>query len=117
MLSAYTRKQLLGGLSGNDPLGAGVRRSFHSERSGDVAVVLKPYHLFTFPFLTGTTHGTAHSYDTHVPLLVYGPSVLTGVHEEAVTPESTAAILAHGLGIKPPAQAKARVPEKLFTSP
>jgi hypothetical protein len=117
ILTAYTRSQLQKGLPPDDPIGARVRRSFHRERSGDVAVVLKPYHLFSFPFVTGTTHGTPHPYDTHVPLLIFGPRLRPGVHEEAVTPEATAAILAHALGIPPPSRAQAPLPERLFTSP
>jgi hypothetical protein len=117
VLTAYTRSQLLKDLPADDTIGARVRRSFHSERSGDVAVVLKPYHLFSFPFVTGTTHGTPHPYDTHVPLLIYGPGVRPGVHPEGVTPGATATILAHALGIQAPARAQAPLPEGLFTSP
>jgi hypothetical protein len=79
--------------------------------------VLRPYHLFLNPLLTGTTHGTPHPYDTHVPLLVYGPGLRPGVQEQAATPQSTATILAHALGISPPARAQAPLPEGIFTSP
>jgi hypothetical protein len=116
VLTAYTRSQLLQGLPADDPIAARVRRSFHKVRSGDVEVVLKPYYLLSFPFVTGTTHGTPHAYDTHVPLLVYGPGVRPGVHEEAVTPLATATILAHGLGIPPPARAQDPLPETLYSS-
>jgi predicted AlkP superfamily pyrophosphatase or phosphodiesterase len=117
VLTAYTRSELLNGLPADDTIGASVRRSFHPERSGDVMLVLKPYHLFTFVLSTGTTHGTPHSYDTHVPLLVYGPGVRRGIHAEAVMPQATAVILAHALGIKAPGRALAPLPEELFTSP
>jgi hypothetical protein len=116
VLTAYTRHQLLKELPPDDTIGALVRRSFHPERSGDVMVVLKPYHLFSSPLFTGTTHGTPHPYDTHVPLLVYGPGVRPGVHEEAVTPQATATILALALGMKPPARAPASLPNGLFPS-
>lgn len=117
ILTAYTRSQLLKGLPPDDVLGASVRRSFHPERSGDVVVVVKPYYLYSSLFVTGTTHGTPHPYDTHVPLLVYGPGVRPGVREQAVTPLATATILARALGIAPPARAQARLPDGLFTSP
>ena len=91
-----------------------MRRSFHPGRSGDVAAVVKPYHLLAWPFQTGTHHGTPHAYDTHVPLLVYGPGVRRGVRREAVTPLAAAAILARLLGIKPPAGAQEPVPEGLL---
>src|SRR5262249_14689990 len=64
VLTAYTGCQLLRGLPPEDAIGGRVRRSFYSQRSGDVMVVLKPYHLFSHPLITGTTHGTPHPYDT-----------------------------------------------------
>lgn len=117
VLTAYTRSELLNGLPADDHIGASVRRSFYPERSGDVKIVLKPYYLFSSVLGTGTTHGTPHPYDTHVPLLVYGPGVRPGIRQEAVTPQATATILAHALGIPKPARAQASLPEGLFTSP
>jgi hypothetical protein len=75
--------------------------------------VFKPYHLVTTS-KTGTTHGTPHAYDTHVPLLVFGPGIAPGVRGDAVTPLAAAPILARALGVKPPAGCKAAVPERLF---
>jgi hypothetical protein len=108
----YTRAQLLRDGAADDEVDRIVRRSFQPDRCGDVGVVLKPYSiLYT---LTGTTHGSPHDYDTHVPLLVYGPEVRKGTHTELVRPQAAAAILAHALGIKPPARAEGPVPEGLF---
>jgi hypothetical protein len=114
--AAYTRGELLRGVPADDALGQAVRRSFFPERSGDVAVVLKPHYLFS-SLLMATTHGTPHDYDTHVPLLVFGPGIRAGVRQDRVPPQAAAAILAHGLGIAPPAHAEAPVPAGLFTSP
>jgi len=111
---AYTRTQLTGAISPGDELGQSVRRSFHPERCGDVYVVIKPYCLFSSPLATGTTHGTPHAYDTHVPLLVYGPGITGGPRSERVTPQAIAAIFAHALGIAPPAAAEAPLPASLF---
>jgi hypothetical protein len=108
--AAYSRARLLQGPFKDDPIGERVRRSFYPGRSGDVTVVLKPHYLMT-PLLTGTTHGTPHPYDTHVPLLVYGAGVRAGVRKDAVTPQAAAVILAHALGIKPPARADVALPE------
>ncbi|MGH7173794.1 MAG: alkaline phosphatase family protein [Gemmataceae bacterium] len=113
ILRAYTRSQLLAGIAAEDAIGQRVRRSFFPERSGDVRPIVKPNHLLTTR-LTGTNHGTPHAYDTHVPLLVYGASVRPGVRREAVTPQAAAVILAHALGIKPPAKADAELPANLF---
>ncbi len=111
--TAYTRAQLLASIPEEDAIGRQVQRSFHPRRSGDVMPVLAPY-CFMSTFTTGTTHGAPHSYDTHVPLVVFGPNVKVQVRRDRVTPQSAAAILAHGLGVNPPAKAEAGVPEGLF---
>lgn len=56
-----------------------VRRGYHKEESGDVLFILEPGYL---PKSTdselarkGTSHGSAFSYDTHVPLLWYGKHI------------------------------------------
>jgi predicted AlkP superfamily pyrophosphatase or phosphodiesterase len=111
--AAYTRTQLLKEIRKEDEISQRVRHSFHPERGGDVYPVLKPYYLMDI-YLTGTTHGTPHAYDTHVPLLVYGPGVRPAVRREPIIPQAATVILASGLGIKAPADAEAPLPEKLF---
>jgi arylsulfatase A-like enzyme len=49
-----------------------MRRAWSAERSGDVQYVLKPYWMFGSTSSVAT-HGSPHAYDTHVPLLMYGP--------------------------------------------
>ncbi len=116
ILTAYTRTQLSGTLPEGDALGRQLRNSFHPERSGDVTIVLKPYYLsLTYP--TGTTHGTPHSYDTHVPLYVLGPGVHRGVRTDPVTPQAIAPIFARSLDVSPPATADATVPQGLLAQP
>src|SRR5437879_3266017 len=63
---------------------------------------------------TGTMHGTPYPYDTHVPLLVFGPNVKPGIRREEVVPASIASIFAKALGIQPPAKVEYPVPEGLF---
>jgi hypothetical protein len=114
--TAYGRGQIQDGLPKDDVLGQQVRRSFFPDRSGDVTVILKPYHLCTAS-LTGTHHGTPHPYDTHVPLLVFGPGIRAGARDDAVTPQAIAAIFAEALDLKLPAAAEAPVPQGLFQNP
>jgi hypothetical protein len=113
VLVAYTRTDLLKPAAADDPIGQRSRKSFNAQRSADISVVYKPYHLAT-PYLTGTTHGTPHEYDTHVPLLVYGKNVIPGRRHDPVTPQAIAAIFSHALGIQPPAMIDAPLPEKLL---
>jgi predicted AlkP superfamily pyrophosphatase or phosphodiesterase len=112
VLTTYTAAQLRGQLSAEDQIGQRVQKAFHAERSGDVVLVPKPYHFFGA--LIGTNHGTPHPYDTHATLVVYGSHVHKGKRDDPVTPQASAAILAHGLGVKAPAKAEARVPEQMF---
>jgi predicted AlkP superfamily pyrophosphatase or phosphodiesterase len=111
--TAYTSSQLDKGPLKDDPVGEAVRKSNYPGRSGDVTVVVKPHYQF-LSYLTGTGHGTPHPYDTHVPLLVYGPGIRPGARKDRVTPQATAAILARALGIEPPAHAEAPLPAGLF---
>jgi predicted AlkP superfamily pyrophosphatase or phosphodiesterase len=113
VLTAYTRTQLLGKIPKTDKLGRQLQRSFFPGRSGDVVAVVKSYSLFTSR-AAGTSHGSPHNYDTHVPLLFYGAGISASVHKSAVTPQSIAVVLADRLRIKPPAKAKADIPAELF---
>ena len=56
-----------------------VRKGYYPKESGDIMYILKPGYL---PKTTdiedshkGTSHGSAYSYDTHVPLLWYGKRI------------------------------------------
>jgi arylsulfatase A-like enzyme len=102
----------------SDPVREKVRQAFRPERSGDVYVVLHPYLLIGDPdkdnkLPTGTTHGAPHDYDTHVPLLVYGPGVKGGKRDEPVTPLHAAPVAAKFLGVPPPAKATVTLPKTL----
>jgi hypothetical protein len=48
-----------------------VQNGYYPTRSGDIVFVLKPGWVEGMS-KTGTTHGAAYTYDTHVPLLFYG---------------------------------------------
>ena len=45
---------------------------FNPVRSGDLLIELNPVSYFNLGGTDRTTHGTAYSYDTHVPLLFFG---------------------------------------------
>ena len=112
MAGAYTSKQLRPATPAGDEMLAKMRRSYHPDRGGDVAVVLKPYYLLS-TYVTGTTHGTPHEYDTHVPLLVYGPGVAGGKRAEKVTPQHACPVVARFLGVAPPKTCEYSLPATL----
>lgn len=70
--AAYTREELTGNRFAGQPVFDAMRRAWSAERSGDVQYVLKPYWMFGSTSSVAT-HGSPHAYDTHVPLLMYGP--------------------------------------------
>jgi hypothetical protein len=111
---AWTETELAVPTTPADDMGKKEWHSYYAGRSGDVQVLLKPFYLFLTGYDRGTTHGTPYPYDTHVPLIVYGPGVRPGTRAESVTPLAAAAILARGLGIAPPAKSEAPVPEGTF---
>lgn len=53
-----------------------IQNGFHKERSGDIALILKPNVIFYDG--KGTTHGSGYNYDTHVPLIFFGSGVKNG---------------------------------------
>lgn len=112
VVAAYTRKDLDGDAGSLDDFGRMMKKSYHPARSGDVAMVAKPYYLVT-TYPTGTGHGTPYAYDRHVPLLFLGPGISGGRSDESVTPQSIAAVFSRAIGAKSPALAEAPVPRRL----
>ncbi|MGZ3183951.1 MAG: alkaline phosphatase family protein [Telluria sp.] len=67
----FTRTQLEHGAVGATRLGLMVQRAWNRQRSGDLFVVPAPYHYFSSA-TSGASHGTPYTYDSHVPLVLYG---------------------------------------------
>lgn len=74
--AAYSREQLLDGRSPGQ-LGEHVFNGFNAERSGDMVLVYKPF-IIDSTGQTGTTHGSAYSYDTRIPVLFRGAAFRPG---------------------------------------
>ena len=99
------RAVVLASLAGEDPprdaLARRLLHSYHPERSGDVALVLHPYVLLSGSPV-GTSHGSPHDYDTHVPLAFLGAGVAPGRRAEPAATVDLAPTLARWLGVTPP---------------
>lgn len=64
------------------PFAAGVRNSFHPERSGDLLVLQdRGWYLLYDPHGNACTHGSPWEYDREVPLLLLGRGVRAGEFE------------------------------------
>ena len=118
--SVYTYAQLKAGdVKADDAIGQKVLLSFYPERSGDLYLVLKPFHLIGgitigSKIATGTTHGSPFEYDTHSTFLAYGPGIAGGKRAERVTPLHAAPILADFLAVPKPKDAMYDLPKTLW---
>ena len=104
--AAYTRDELQSRSRVGQPFFDAIEKSWNREISGDVAFVLKPYWI---PTAEASTHGSPHPYDTHVPLLLYGPAWITpGPRQGRVEMVDLAPTIAQLLGIPPPPAAEGK---------
>ncbi len=111
--SAYTRADLAGKPPADQPLKHAAKLAYHPDRCGDVIVIPKAGVLVT-PYPGGTSHGSPHPYDAHVPFLVYGAGVpALGQRKEKVSSLQVAPTLAWALGVPAPKHAALRWPDAL----
>jgi predicted AlkP superfamily pyrophosphatase or phosphodiesterase len=106
--AAYTRRELESGSPRGAPFFDQMRKSWHKDVSGDVQYVLKPLWM-TASSTSVTTHGSPHPYDTHVPIMVYGPKwVKPGRVDARVEVADIAPTLARLLRVPPPSASEGR---------
>jgi predicted AlkP superfamily pyrophosphatase or phosphodiesterase len=93
-----------------DPFGLGrvLRNSFHAERSGDVLMVMKPFKVLEGE-KAGTSHGTPWSYDSEVPLFLYGKSIKPGLYTQSSHPIDLAPTVTSILEMGAPAMSEGKV--------
>lgn len=91
----YRREQL----STVDPLTRPSALSHFEGRSGDLVMLVRPYWITSS---STTTHGTAHGYDTRVPVLLYGRGIRNGEYLQPASPLDLAPTLAFLTGVTLP---------------
>ncbi len=107
--AAYTRRELESNSRAGAPWFDAMRKSWHSELSGDVQYALAPGWMGTSSSSV-TTHGSPHAYDTHVPLLVYGPRWVRPARVDGrVEIVDIAPTLARFLGVAVPSASEGRL--------
>ena len=84
--TAYTGTEIGNGLPPTERLAAAITRSYRSDRSGDVFIVLKPGWMWSYGRDAGTTHGQPVEEDIHVPLLAWGAGVAAGSYDTPTSP-------------------------------
>jgi hypothetical protein len=102
----YTRSQLARGEVPNNEMGHQYLHSYSPLGGWYVMGVPAPY---TVGILTGTDHASPYTYDTHVPLALYGLPFQTGAYRAHAEPVDLAVTLASLLGINAPTHAIGRV--------
>jgi len=108
VVDAFTRTEIAAAdIRGRDVVGA-VRRSYDADRTPDVVLHLKPYYIVGS---TTATHGSAHTYDTHVPLIFMRSGLESATEDEFTRTVDIAPTLARWLGIDPPDSLDGRVLE------
>jgi arylsulfatase A-like enzyme len=109
--AAFTREDILGTKQpANTPFLAQVRNTWHRDRSSDVQVVIKPYWLAETRRTYASTHGSPHAYDSHVPILFWGPHWFgAGRVDGRVEVVDIAPTLARFLEISPPAASEGKL--------
>jgi predicted AlkP superfamily pyrophosphatase or phosphodiesterase len=108
ILVAYTHAELESGSRKGQPYFEAMQKAWNRELSGDVDFALKPYWLIGTG-TTGTTHGSPHRYDTHVPILFYGPAwIRPGRVDARVEEVDIAPTLSRMLGIPAPSAAEGK---------
>lgn len=104
---AYTRRELAAKSRSGQPHFDAMTKAWNRELSGDVAYALKPY------WMSGNgvaTHGSPHRYDTHVPILMYGPPwIKAGRIDTRVEVVDIAPTLARLLGVAVPSASEGKL--------
>jgi predicted AlkP superfamily pyrophosphatase or phosphodiesterase len=97
----FTWDELASDATLNRPYEAEFRRSFDPRRSADLMVRFPEFDL-GFWGASGTTHGSAYSHDTHVPMIFLGAGVPARRFDTPVRTVDLAPTLASCLGLEPP---------------
>ncbi len=110
--AVFTRTQLESGALPDSPLTAQVLKAWNRDLSGDLYIVQQPYSLFGGQVVT---HGSPYTYDTNVPLMIYGRTwIKPGKYPRAAAVADIAPTLAYLLEIRPPAASEGRVLEEIL---
>jgi hypothetical protein len=86
----------------SDPAVRSASLSYRGDRSGDLILVPKKFWYFGGRAGGGTTHGTLHDYDQHVPFILLGGTARHGHSRTGVTPADIAPTLARFAGVRLP---------------
>ncbi|MGQ9863740.1 MAG: alkaline phosphatase family protein [Bacteroidia bacterium] len=101
IIAVYTAQELAQGQA-THPLAKAVQNGFFPPRSGDVILQYAPGYIEAEGYTTGTTHGSAFTYDAHVPLIFWGSKIKPRKIYTPVSALSIVPTLAHILQVTLP---------------
>jgi len=110
----YTKSQLEAGEVPDTAMGRKYLNSYSPEGSWFVMAVPDTY---TVGSSKGTDHASPYTYDTHVPLALYGLAFQPGIYRTSVEPVDLVATLASLLGINAPTHSVGRVLTEALATP
>ncbi len=111
MFRVFTREDIMTNQMIADRFSQRVRNGFYPPRAGDLIVIPDAYWIYE---ARGASHGTAFNYDTHVPVIFMGPSIMPGRYDGQVAVNDIAPTLAAILEIEIPSGAIGRVLSEMF---
>src|SRR5262245_35915829 len=102
--ACFGKEQVLSGELAQNELSTHLANAVHPQLSADLLIVAEQLFIAEpQPEGHATTHATPYAYDTHVPLIVCEPGLVSpGVHVEKVAPSDIAPTLSLILGIEFP---------------
>ena len=95
----YRSEELLHRPATDDAVTRAAMASYFHGRSGDLILVPKPYWILS---TSAATHGTAHAYDTRVPVILAGAGIKPGEYLTPASPADIAPTLAFLAGVLMP---------------
>jgi len=105
---AWLKSEVQAGLPPGTPFAELLKNHLIDDLSADIITVQARNWMYSSR-AGGTTHGTPYEYDTHVPMLYYGPGRANrGQVNDKVDVKDIAPTLAAALGIPAPAQSEGR---------
>jgi hypothetical protein len=105
--AAITSTQIMSGSLPGGPIAKSVANGFFPRRNGNLIIVPRPYYLFGDT--SNASHGTPYSYDTHVPVILFGPGVVAGRYPTVSSPADIAPTLSALLRLEKPSNAVGRI--------
>ncbi len=111
----YSAADVRGKKDSDDPMLRAAALSYFQDRSGDWTVI--PKLNWYFRASDATTHGTAHWYDSRVPVIFYGFGIKPGRYSATASPADIAPTLARILSFKLPAPDGHVLTEAVIASP